>query len=929
MKIIAFSVILVCLFTAGCEKETRTVYITNEDEGEGEALPVQQPSEPPENLEGTLISLGVDTTQTDRLDDRGVSYPESYSPLGQTIVQREIFVPAATAGDDPVSVIVTGRPEELFLGGVRTWNNSNAYLTALDDISSGNLVNNETFPDILDEDQLLDPQWPKEEYVGNTSDSSIVRGTRRDATAADINGNGFLETALVYVDVNTDPTSLRLRVLDATPSAPPPVDISIPIDPRYFPAYDIRAASGDFDNDGADEIAIAVSRQPIAGSSTPVGIYIVDDESGGYSIIREHHVALSHSLSDPFVTLVLEAVQIDHDNFAELVLVVNENENRSNATNGSFAAQYFVFEVEAREITVASAGKIIARIMGDDGEVVEHQMVVADVSGGDLDGDSVDELVFAGLEGVTGGCSLPPENGLPHLLVGLGNHFNGFAQVGASRYFQVPDGCDENLGIDYRFVHVNVLDFDGDGDNDIHANQYVYESFDQNSPNSPPIVVATVADRDFMTVDRLGARFDRSNTAMTVSDQTGDGIDDIIYINLLAETDSQAGLHVWSWNEEFQGGRRDSHVPLLDAMSSSNLMNPMLVPIDIDNDQIAMFRFTGEHYLNFTEPVILAVLAAAPCKRDIDQNTFDSCSTSWGSAQSGAASQNFSVSVSGSVGYGFGGAGAGVSAKFLAKLNAQASFQTSLSYELAKSRTFSTGPFEDGVVFTSIPLDQYVYRKQVAELPGDPVATTGTLVVSLPRDFDMRVVTRRYFNDSITNNPENAPLRIDDEVFQHVAGDLGSYPTEREKDDILTRERSLLMDARSTAFTRSAFSGRFEPVAVLAGLEVGPVAVGEGTGSTELGLEYSETLGEANALEVGFEFEAETLAGGAWSMSIGTSTERELSISHGSASIFSGSIGSIPQQYYSENGYKFGLFTYIKVLGDQEFEVVNFWVEEE
>ncbi|MBV1959702.1 MAG: hypothetical protein KUG53_03095 [Pseudomonadales bacterium] len=412
---------------------------------------------------------------------------------------------------------------------------------------------------------------------------------------------------------------------------------------------------------------------------------------------------------------------------------------------------------------------------------------------------------------------------------------------------------------------------------------------------------------------------------MAISDQSGDGIADIILINLLAKDDNESGIQVFTWDATEMKSTRIPRVPLFpDDVINSSLMNPMLVPIDVDNDKIAMFQYTNEHYLDFTEPVILAVLAAAPCKRGIGQNTTDSCSTSWGSAQTGAAGRNFSVSVSGSVGYGFGAAGGGASTKYLAKLTVKARKEISESYELTKSRTFSTGPFEDGVIFTSIPMDRYVYVKTVAKLPDDGFLSE-RLIVNLPRNSDMRLVTRRYFNASITNNPENAPLRIDDEVFQHLAGDLSTYPTAREKDEILAREQSIVHDRRRVS---GASDARFDPVVALGGLEVGPVAVGEGGGGTELALEYNETIGEANALELGFEFEAETLAGGAFSLSVGAAAERVLSVSHGDTTLFAGAIGSIPGENYADQGYKFGLFAYLKALGDQEFEVINFWIEE-
>ncbi|WP_166263864.1 hypothetical protein [Marinobacter caseinilyticus] len=912
------------IFFTGCNDDvTRVTQVIHDDSANPQTDP-PLPAEPPPDLEGSLKSLGVDTSDTARLDDQGVPYPVSYSPLGPVAVVREIDVPVESSDTgETVKDYVVGRAPELFLGGVRTENNTGAYLTWIDDIAEGNVIAGATVPIFLYEEVLPEPQWPAEDYNDQAGavDDFIVRGTRRDATAFDSNGNGFQEMAIVYVEGNNAPGNVRLRVLDATTPGASPVDVSIPVDPRYLPVYDLRAASIDFDNDGVEEVAFAISRQPLPGDvATPVGIYILEDQTGGYAITHEHHLPFTNALTGPFVTLVFKSVKLDHDGIAELVLVANEN-----LASNTFASQYFAFEVISTSLSQIAGGPIVARIINDDGSVTTHPLVVADVTGGDLDGDGVDELVFAGLEEVIQNCSSEQTNGagLKHLLVGLGNRFNDFEQIGASRYFSVPDGCDFAQGINYRFVHTNLLDFDGDGDTDIHANQYVFESFEQPNANQLPLLVTGVADRNFMTVDGQATRFDRSNTVMTVSDQTGDGIDDIIHMNLLADNDVSSGLQVYGWNPDLMRAERVSRVPLFDGDTLvSGLKNPILVAGDVDNDNVAVYQFTGEHFLDFTEPVILAALAAAPCKRDIGQNT-GACSTSWGSAQTGAAGRNFAVSVSGSIGYGVGAAGGGGSFKFLAKLNVEATRQISESYELTKSRTFSTGPFEDGVIFTSVPLDRYVYQKTVAKIPDDGFLGE-TLYVNLPRDIDMRMVTRRFYNASLTDNGENEPLRIDEEVFQHVAGDLSTYPTEQEKDEILAREQSIINDARRID---AVGDDRFDPVVALGGLSIGPVSVGEGNGATELGLEYSETLGEANALELGFEFEAESLFGGAWSMSVGASARRELTVSHGDASLFSGTVGSLSSSNYADEGYQFGLFSYLKRLGDQEFEVINYWID--
>jgi hypothetical protein len=411
---------------------------------------------------------------------------------------------------------------------------------------------------------------------------------------------------------------------------------------------------------------------------------------------------------------------------------------------------------------------------------------------------------------------------------------------------------------------------------------------------------------------------------MAVTDQTGDGIADIVslYTGFTGSLkDVEPYIKVYTYDDSSASGYRvATRIPIDE--DDLEMRNPIVVPMDVDNDRVAVLEYTGEHVLDITEPLVLAVLATPPCKRDIGQ---DSCFSSWGSTQTGAVGRDFSVKVSGSAGAGAGTAGAGAMGKWLFKVSASAALVTSTSYELSKSQTFSAGPDEDGVVFTSIPVDRYAYR-----ILRDNTARAGQvgalMEIRLPRSPGIRIVTRDYYNANITDDAEP----IDDRVFAHVPGDVSSYPTALEKDLILQTQQSILRDYRIRQFIRETPLGfvPFDLTPAERGLEVGPVLVGQGGGATELALEYTETFGLANELAMGFSFEAEMMFGAAIQWEVGIERGRTLSVSHGDSTLFAGSVDSIDARFYAENVYAFGLFAYLQVLGDQEIEVINFWVEE-
>ena len=260
--------------------------------------------------------------------------------------------------------------------------------------------------------------------------------------------------------------------------------------------------------------------------------------------------------------------------------------------------------------------------------------------------------------------------------------------------------------------------------------------------------------------------------------------------------------------------------------------------------------------------------------------------------------------------------------KYKSSLKLPASRTTSRSYELSKSQTFNAGPGEDAVIFTSMKLDRYSYTL-IRNTTGDSGIVGELIEIRLPRSTDVRILARNYYNASLTDNA----YRIDENVFQHNPGDISSYPTASEKDIILDRERSILEDARLVQFEKLV-SPKFDVVEALGGLEVGPVLVGQGGGSTDLSLEYTETSGKSNALTVGTSFEAEVAYGAKFTVEVGVEVGRTMSISHGNSALYSGSVDSIDEDLYVDNVYGFGLFSYLKRLGDYEFEVINFWVEE-
>ena len=299
----------------------------------------------------------------------------------------------------------------------------------------------------------------------------------------------------------------------------------------------------------------------------------------------------------------------------------------------------------------------------------------------------------------------------------------------------------------------------------------------------------------------------------------------------------------------------------------------------------------------FVEPIVAAVLASPPCKFDIGQNT-DACETTFGNTTSSGTEleRSASFSIAGMRGVKVQSGVFNSDVELTAKLSLKLTLTKSYAYTLEKSVIFTTGPHEDTVVFTTVPVDLYQY--QVIQHP-DPTVIGQIMDAVQPREPIYRQVERRFYNDHLAPGS----LVIDDTVLSHHIGNPHSYPSRNEKDALLNQ---------------------------YGGLELGPQAVGQGSGQTELELVVGEEWDHGGSLELGFELEAKTtITGVEWGITIGASVEESISWSSGQQTTYDGVVGSIDAAHYQAEQYSFGLFTYPKLDPNtgQQFEVIDYWVE--
>jgi hypothetical protein len=860
-------------------------------------------SEAPQNVTESLDRLGVKTDPTPRVDESGDVLPEDYSPLGSecTVAQTdELFVAGLQLRfENPA-------------GGFETLDNRAGFLELTDD-ATGEL--DLTF-DLYEAGQTWeqDSDSPHPSMGGSTSGSQAGRA----AAAGDIDGDGKDEIMIVYIadSAAAGTEKLFLVIADADDDVP-----TAAVSLGEFPgAEDIGLAAGDFDGDGDADLAIGVSLGATAE------LHVLLNDGGQFAFDESATMMFAPGIDGAELSLELAAGNIDRDNGHELVAVLNEYD----AANSTGQARYWVFD-DARAAYAMLAGDEL--VTGRDGQT--YQALSASVALGDIDADGRDEIIFAGLtEFHNNGCD---SYGHIHtVLQDAGDKQNPLGGIGArfirDTYVESGTGCNSNSHqLRVRKVFVNAFDVDGDGIDEIQAGRRIFDDWTANE-DQPAFNEMTLADgtplelpyTEFLEpTETNGGVISDAACQVVTGDVTGDGREDVISyvqwrdeISVWALTGPDAATATWG---------KPMSIPTGFANGQTRIF-PIIVPCNVDPDGLSLRYSEGEYRLVFTEPIIMAALAASPCQAGLNQNV-DACRTTYGGAESQRAGVDGTVSVRASTWVGGDVEIFGFGASARETVTATASFSAGRAYELEQTIEYTTGPMEDTVICTTLPIDQYTYT--VLSHP-DPEMIGKQVVINMPRTPVTLQVEREFYNAS---TPADA-FKVGGNVFLHTPGQIDTYPTEGDAD--------ALIDTGGLGHL-----GPLGELVDLAGEALGPIAerllgrglksdraVGVGAtngGESSIEIRFTESTDYRAGAEIDYEFEAEATAPGVVvGGSIGGSVEAGLSWGNSSSTIYRGTVGDISPDDFAGNGYRYGLFTYIYNYGDpsrQQFEVVNYWVE--
>jgi len=315
-----------------------------------------------DGVRNKLVALGVDVASVEgepRVDDDGDPLPADYNPFGSANSFGTIEEVLLIGPQFPNSTSLMNIYELQGQGGnpVTVWNKANLFTPT-------------------------PAQTPWASSVG--ADPANLR----TAVAADIDGDGLEEVAVLFREGAQGPITLQTYQESVNGGV-----IGFAVDQTLVvstgQASDVSLLAGDFNGDGLAEFVVGITND----AGTDAGQLLFVGNTGGTLALTQLTKTLPRVVAASKVQLSMASGNLDYDAGSEFVVVVNELFQSAN--NDAGVARYFIFDDgNTDHAEVAVSDHQIRALLNQ----VNRTAIVADVAVGDIDGDNVDEIVFAGLQ---------------------------------------------------------------------------------------------------------------------------------------------------------------------------------------------------------------------------------------------------------------------------------------------------------------------------------------------------------------------------------------------------------------------------------------------------------------------------------------------------------------------------------------------------
>ncbi len=218
------------------------------------------------------------------------------------------------------------------------------------------------------------------------------------------------------------------------------------------------------------------------------------------------------------------------------------------------------------------------------------------------------------------------------------------------------------------------------------------------------------------------------------------------------------------------------------AIEELNNIVPVMVDVDLDT---VLIEYTGEHNLSYSDPEVLAVIAAAPYFKDVDRvYNFDYAwqnETSFSDFSGEGDGELVGVSFEGGIFFEANLTTAGAAASFGTNVMVTVDWEKNVSETKEYTMTFSTNADEDAVAFYCIPTENYIYNVYTPNGAGGYDMTKEVISRTFSPCF--QVLNLDYY-ESIRVDYAQLP-QIRGKVLTSTPGDPSSYPKSTSGYDVI------------------------------------------------------------------------------------------------------------------------------------------------
>ena len=306
------------------------------------------------------------------------------------------------------------------------------------------------------------------------------------------------------------------------------------------------------------------------------------------------------------------------------------------------------------------------------------------------------------------------------------------------------------------------------------------------------------------------------------------------------------------------------------SAADSNFLNFASLSFSLPNtdNDTAILKYTGKHYYTYSDPEVLAVLASPPYYADLANDDDDSqmieSSTAYGKSKGSGGgtthSNSFSVGVYTSWEKTWSMLGvelASAEAEF--SINNTFTWETQKTSSLEYAVEYATMAGVDTVVLYSMPIETYVYE---AQIPNGSGYDTQTMTVNIPYEPSIQTLSLEKYNTIYHTYKDILPDVS--RALTHTVGDPGSYasgtsslPGDRQQTLVYTGDPSTIGKGSQNTQTQSISMTNEEENSFNYELEVATKA-GAGMGGVKVGVTagYSHGAGSVHITTAGSSYTA-------------------------------------------------------------------------